>query len=141
MAERNRGKQRRSDSRDRRDRNRGGGGKNGGGGDHHHRLGGDSGGAGGGGASGAGVAEGAAEGATLVQQSGQLAAAMAEATEGGGMAREDVQHETACQSPPARLLPRARATARWPWSRARGVKSHRAGGHLGLGLSRSCCVC
>ena len=35
-----------------------------GGGDHHHRRGGDS-------ASGAGVAEGAAEGATLVQQPGQ----------------------------------------------------------------------
>ena len=69
MAERNRGKCR--DSRDRGDRNRGGGGKNCGGGDHHHRRGGDS-------ASGAGVPEGAAEGATSVQQPGQLAAALAE---------------------------------------------------------------
>ena len=76
LAERNRGKRRRSDSRDRRDRNCGGGGKNGWGGDPHHRRGGDS-------ASGAGVAEGTAEGATLVQQPGQLAAALAEATEGG----------------------------------------------------------
>ena len=63
-----------------RPRNRGGGGKNGGGDDHHHRRGGDSGGGGGGGASGAGVAEGAAEGATLIQQSGQLTADLAEAT-------------------------------------------------------------
>ena len=94
MAERNRGKQGRSDSRDRGDRNRGGCGKNGGGGDHHHRRGGDSGG-GGGGASGAGVAEGAAEGATLVQKPGQLAAALAEATEGREMARHHVQRGTA----------------------------------------------
>ena len=71
MAERNRGTQRRNDSCDRGDRNREGGSKNGGGGDHHHRRGGDSGGEGGGGASGAGVAEGTAEGATLAQQPGQ----------------------------------------------------------------------
>ena len=59
MAELNRGK-----CRDRGDRNREGGGKNGGGGDHHRRRrGGDS-------ASGAGVPEGAAEGATSVQQPG-----------------------------------------------------------------------
>ena len=56
MAERIRGKQRRSDSRDRRDRNREGGSKRGRGVDHHHRHGGDSGGGGGGGASGIGVA-------------------------------------------------------------------------------------
>ena len=98
MAERNRGRQRRSDSRDRGDRNRGGGGKNSGGGDHHPRRGGDS-------ASGAGVPEGAAEGATLVQQPGQLAAALGEATEGEGMAREDVQRRTARQPPsPAFVL-------------------------------------
>ena len=60
-----------------------GGGQNGGGGDHHHRRGGDS-------TSGAGVPEGAAEGATLVQQPGQLAAALAEVMEDGGMARDDV---------------------------------------------------
>ena len=76
MAERIRGKQRRSDSHDRGSRNRGGSGKNGGGGDHYHRRGGDSGYGGGGGASGAGVAESAAEGATSVQQPGQLAAAL-----------------------------------------------------------------
>ena len=98
----------RSDSRDRGDRNGGGGVKNGGGGDHHHRHGGDS-------ASGAGVPEGAAEVATLVQQPGQLAADLAEATEGGEMAREGVQRGTARQPPPARLRPRARTTARWPW--------------------------
>ena len=85
-----------------------GGGKNGGGGDHHHRCGGDR-------APGAGVPEGAAEGATLVQQPGQLAAALAEVTEGGRMARDDVQHGTARQPPPARLRPRARTTARWSW--------------------------
>ena len=115
MAERNRGKQRRSDSRDCGDRNRGGGGKNGGGGDHHHRREGDSGGGGGGVASGAGVAEGAAEGETLVQQPGKLAAPLAEAKEGKGIAREGVRRGTARQAPPARLRPRARTTARWPW--------------------------
>ena len=89
MAERNRGKQRRSES-------------------HPwgwqqnwwgwrpppppHR---DSGGGGGGGASGAGVAHGAAEGATFVLQPKQLAAALAEATEGEGTAREDVQRGVA----------------------------------------------
>ena len=61
--------------------------KNSGGDDHHHREG-DSCGGGGGGASGAGVTEGAAEGETLLQQPGQLAAALAEATEGGGISRE-----------------------------------------------------
>ena len=69
----------------------GDGGKSDEGGDHHHRLGGGSGGGGGGGVSGAGVAEGA----TLVQQPRQLAAALAEATEGGGTVREDVQREAA----------------------------------------------
>ena len=113
LAERNRGKQRRSSSRECGDRTRGGGGsggsgKNGGGGDHHHRRGGDS-------ASSAGVPEGAAEGATLFQQPGQLAAALAEATEGGGMAPEDVQRGTARQLPPARLRPLARTTARRSW--------------------------
>ena len=108
LAERNWGKHRRSDSRDRGDRNRGGGGKNGGGGDHHHRRGSDS-------ASSAGVPEGAAEGATLVQQPGQLAAALAEATEGGRMAREDVQRGTARPPPPARFRPRSRTTRRWSW--------------------------
>ena len=88
LAERNRGNCR--DSRDRGDRNRGGGGKNGGGGDHHHRRGGDS-------ASRAGVAEGAAEGATLVQQPGQLAAALAEATEGGGMAPSQALDDAICK--------------------------------------------
>ena len=82
LAEHNRGKQRRSASRDRANHTCRGGRKNGGGG----RREGDSGGGGGGGASGAGVAKGAAEGATLVQQPGQLAAALAEATEGGGTA-------------------------------------------------------
>ena len=112
LAERNRGKQRRSDTRDRGDRNHGGGGKNGDGGDHHHRRGSDSDGGDGEVASGAGIAEGAAEGATLVQQPGQFVVALAEATEGGGMAREDVQRWTARQPPPARLRPRARTTAR-----------------------------
>ena len=117
LAERNRGKQLRSDSRDREDRTRegggfGGGGKNGGGGDHHHRRGGDSGDGGGGGAFGAGVAQGAAEGATLSATTGAVAAALAEVKEGGGTAREDVQRGTARQPPPARLRPRARTTAR-----------------------------
>ena len=108
LAERNQGKKRRSDSRNREDRNHRGGGKNGEGGDHHHRRGGNS-------ASDAGVPEGAAEGATLVQQPGQFAAARAEATDGGGMARKDVQRGTARQPSPARLRPRARTTARWSW--------------------------
>ena len=47
LAEQNRGKQRRSDSRDRGDCDRGSGGKDGVGGDHRHRRGGDSGGGGG----------------------------------------------------------------------------------------------
>ena len=42
ILERNRAKQRRSDSCDSEDRTRAGGGKDGGGGDHHHRRGGDS---------------------------------------------------------------------------------------------------
>ena len=118
MAERSRRKQRRSDSRDRGDRNRGGRGKNGEGGDHHLRRGGDNGGGGGGGASGAGVAGDVAEEETLAQQPGQLAAAL---TEGRGIEREDVQRR---QPPSARLRPRARNTARWPWWQARRVKSH-----------------
>ena len=62
------------------------------------------------------MAEGAAEGATLVQQPGQLAAALAEETEGGGTAGEDVQRGAARQPPPARLRSPARTTtARWPW--------------------------
>ena len=95
MAERNPGKQRRSDSRDRGDCNRGTGGKNGGGGDHRNRRGGDSGGGGGGGASGAGVAEEAANEATLVQQPEHLAAALTEATEDRGTVRDNVQRGTA----------------------------------------------
>ena len=110
------GKTATQDNRDRGDRNRGDGGKKGGGVDHHHRRGGDSDGGGGGGASGAGLAEGAAEGATLVQQPGQLAAALAKATEGVGTAREDVLRGTTRQPPPARLRSQARTTtARWPW--------------------------
>ena len=63
LVERNRGKKRRGDSRDRGDRTRGdggsgGGGKNGGGGDHHHRRGGGSGDGGGQGASGTGDGSG-----------------------------------------------------------------------------------
>ena len=92
LKERNRGKQRRSDSYD---RNRGGGGKNGGGV-----------------ALGAGVAQGAAEGGNLFATTGAVAAALAEATEGGGTAQEHVQRGTARQPPPACLRPRARTTAR-----------------------------
>ena len=58
------------------------------------------------------VAQGAAEGATSVATTGALAVALAEATEGGGTAREDVQRGTARQPLPARLRPRARTTAR-----------------------------
>ena len=61
------------------------------------------------------VAQCAAEGASLVAAFGAVAEALAEATEGGGMAREDVQRGTARQPPPARLRPRARASARLPW--------------------------
>ena len=73
MAGSNREKQRRNDIPDREDCNRGGGGKNNEGGDHHHRHGGDSGGGGRGSVSGAGVAQGAAEGATFDQLPGQVA--------------------------------------------------------------------
>ena len=121
LAEGNRGKQRPSDSRDRGDRTRGGGGfggggkKNGGGGDHHHRREGASGGGGGGGASGAGGGSGRRRRTTLVATTGAVAAALAEATEGRGTAREDAQRGTACQPPAVRLRPRARTTARWSW--------------------------
>ena len=71
LAERSKRIQRRSDSRDRGDGNRGGGGNNGWGGDHHNSCGGGSDGGGGGGTSGARVAQAAAENATLVQQPGQ----------------------------------------------------------------------
>ena len=89
------------------------------------------------------MAEGAPEGVTLVQQPGQLAAALAEATEGGGTAREDVQGGTARQPPPARLHSRASTDdhsevavtackrCQEPWQEE----------HLGLRLSPSCCVC
>ena len=120
LAERNRGKQRRCDSRNRGDLTRGGGGFGGGGkmvgvattttaagvtaaveaGEARRVL---------------VVAQGAADGATLVATTGAVAAALAEVTEGGGGAREDVQRGTARQPPPARLRPRARTTARWPW--------------------------
>ena len=133
MAERNRGKQRRSDSRDRGDRNRGGGGKNGERGDHHHRRGGDS-------ASSAGVPEGAAEGATFVQQPGQLAAALAEATEGGGMTGEDVQRGKARQPPPARLRLPAR-TSEVVVVAGKKCQEQWQEEHLGLRLLPSCCVC
>ena len=91
MAERNRGKQLRSDSCDSGDRTRGcggfgGGGKNSGGCDDYHRRGCDSGGRGGGGTSGVGVAQGAAEEATLVATTGAVVPALAEAKEGRGMA-------------------------------------------------------
>ena len=58
------------------------------------------------------VFQGAPEGATLVATTGAVAAALAEATEGGGTAREDVQRGTARQPPPAHLQPRAQTTAR-----------------------------
>ena len=45
------------------------------------------------------VAEDAAEGATLLQQPGLLAEALAVATEGGGISREDVQRGTAPTTP------------------------------------------
>ena len=106
LAEHTRGKQRRSDTRDRGDRTRGGGGfgggdKNGGGG---------SGGGGEGGASGAGGGLGRRRGGNIGRNyrgSGR--------SSGGGTGREDVQSGTAHQSSPARLRPRARTTARWRW--------------------------
>ena len=124
LAERTRGKQRRSNSRDRGDRTRGGGGsgdgdkndggsgKNGMGGNRHHsrivtavveagearRV--------------LVVAQCAGEVATLVVATEAVAAALAEAKEGGGTAQEDVQRATARQPPPARLRPQARTTAR-----------------------------
>ena len=57
-----------------------------------------------GGASGAGVAQGTADGATLVATTGVVDEAMA----------EDVQRGTARQPPPARRWPQAPTTARWP---------------------------
>ena len=61
------------------------------------------------------VAQRTAKGTTLVATTGAVTAAMAETTEGGGTAREDVQRGTDRQPPPARVRPRARTTARWPW--------------------------
>ena len=58
------------------------------------------------------VAQGATEGETLVAATGAVAAALAEATGGGGTARDDVQCGTARQPPPARLRLRARTTGR-----------------------------
>ena len=58
------------------------------------------------------VARDADKGAVLDATTGVVAAARREATEGGVMAREDVQLRTARQPPPARLRPRARTTAR-----------------------------
>ena len=70
---------------------------------------------GGEGATGVGVAQGAAEGETLVATTGAVAAGLAEATEGRRTAREDVQRGKARQFSPAHLRPIARTTARWPW--------------------------
>ena len=61
------------------------------------------------------VAQGTADGAALVPTTGAVAAALAEAAEGGGTAREDVQRGTARQPTSVCLRPRARTTARWPW--------------------------
>ena len=61
------------------------------------------------------VAQGTANGAPLVATTRAVATALVEATEGGGTARENVQRGTARQPPPARLRPRERTTARWPW--------------------------
>ena len=58
------------------------------------------------------VARDVAKGATVVATTGAVAAALSEATEGGGMAREDVQRGTARLPPPAHLRLRARTTAR-----------------------------
>ena len=110
LAERTQGKERRGDTRDRGDHIRGGGGS--GGDDHHPRRGGGSGVAGEGSASGAGGGSGRRRGVTLAATTGAVAAALTEATNGGGTVREDVQRETAR---PARIRPRARTTARWPW--------------------------
>ena len=93
----------------------GGGGNHGGGSDHRHRRGGDGGGGGGGGASGGGVAQGTAEGVTLVATTGAVTAALAVVKEGGGTARADVHCATGRQPPPAHARSPARTTARWSW--------------------------
>ena len=54
------------------------------------------------------LAQGAAEWTTSAATTGAEAAPMAEATDGGGTARQEVQRETASQPPSARLQPRAR---------------------------------
>ena len=59
-----------------------------------------------------GVAQGAADGPSLVVSTEEVAASVAESTEGGGTSREYVQSGTARQPPPARLRPRARTTAK-----------------------------
>ena len=54
------------------------------------------------------VAQGIAEWTTSAATTGAVAATLAEATDGGRTAREEVQRETASQPPPARYQPRAR---------------------------------
>ena len=86
------------------------------------------------------MAEGAAEGATLVQQPGQLAAALAKVTEGRGKAREDIQRNgssTSSRSSPSSSTDHSEVAVvagkrcQEPWQEE----------HLGLKLSPSCCVC
>ena len=82
------------------------------------------------------VAQGAADWTTLAATTGAVAAALAEATDGGGTAREEVQHETASQPPPLvfgleHVTVVAGQMHRKPWLKE----------NLCRRLSRSCCVC
>ena len=87
------------------------------------------------------MAEGAAEGESLVQHLRRLAVALPEATEGGGTARKGVPRKPARQPPAARLRSRARTTtARFSVVAGKMCQEPWQEEHLGLRLSPSCCI-